>query len=541
MAQELALALRLHFLIFLLGLLPAMAGAQSAKIAFPPNVSEVDFLRGSITDYPVPSAGQHVDGVDVLMVNGRLQVRPRFVAGPSGTATNSRANFDFDVGKLLHGTYAVDLLPPTGSTPLVTGSVSTVANDNLFTKDLSGHWWKPSEPGWGLMIWHRVKDNALFSAWFTYDAQSRPIWAVFQPATTDVSLPGLASQKTTREINPVTTVGPPMGSAYDSSQIRVASLPPGGVTGKLVNGDYGSFGGGLVFDPFSETTGLVVRSYPGPTSAGLARFKPASPAPTSVSPPVPTPPLGATALATKAGQPNFVDLSYEFNLPATTRTTQTYPSPAWSMSAANKKIQYRARTVDLPRPQISCAPLIPCGVNPSRTVRIDNSFQLGPLPAGTHGPAEFFLPGNSTDVPDYSTLIQVEPLINPTGMPWINFSDHWWNPQEPGTGMMMWHDVASGQAFAVYFGYDTNGQSYWFSLQGGTWVAESRGQSTVFRYSGTLYESHASGYLSSLYLTLPAKVIGSGSIEFTDASNGAFTYDITGVARKAMPITRFNP
>ena len=138
--------------------------------------------------------------------------------------------------------------------------------------------------------------------------------------------------------------------------------------------------------------------------------------------------------------------------------------------------------------------------------------------------------------------MSVSPVINPAGAPWMDYSDFWWNPQEPGTGLMVWHDVKTAQFLAAYFGYGTDGKSYWFTLQGGTWQRVQHGQSIGFRHSGTLYESNGTGFASpNAFYTLPAKAVGTGGMEFTDAGNGTFSLDITGVATKTMPITRFNP
>lgn len=42
--------------------------------------------------------------------------------------------------------------------------------------NLTGLWWKPDEPGWGLSL--AQQDGRLFPVWYTYDAQGRPAWYV---------------------------------------------------------------------------------------------------------------------------------------------------------------------------------------------------------------------------------------------------------------------------------------------------------------------------------------------------------------------------
>lgn len=48
------------------------------------------------------------------------------------------------------------------------------------TIDYSGHWWDENDPGWGLFMWHDDTNN-LMAAWFTYTAEGKPAWYVFQP------------------------------------------------------------------------------------------------------------------------------------------------------------------------------------------------------------------------------------------------------------------------------------------------------------------------------------------------------------------------
>jgi hypothetical protein len=536
-------------ILILVGLLLPDAGlAQSPKIVLPPTISEVEFLRGRVTDFPLPSTNQEVAGVDVQLANGKLQVRPRLAALPAGTTGPTRADFDFDVGRLLHGNYNAELLAPSSSTPLATASTTSTASDNAGIRDLSGHWWNSKEPGWGLMIWHRLKDNALFSAWFTYEAQGKPLWAVLNFDPSPALPPGsLADPDTSRAFTALLAQGSPMGGTYDSTLQRVSFLAGASTQGKFASAGIVHANVGVSGPPDYAVTG-----YPAP-GIGFLQFVPfpdkavrgsvaiqAFRAPASIRYPTPISdirpnPAGPVVWPVAAGLPGAVSLNYERN----------YPNPAvssikwiWSAAAKDQKFQFRAVGKEVLTGPVICSGT--CPQQPAFTRVEAETFQVPTLPAGRYA-AEFFGADNTTGLPDYVASITVDPTVNPAGAPWINYSDHWWNPAEPGTGLMVWHDVASGQAFLVYFCYDTSGKAYWFSLQGGAWQAIKRGQATVFRYAGTLYESSASGYLADFFTAKDAKVIGSGSIEFTDGVNGTFAYDITGVASKTMPITRFNP
>ncbi len=46
--------------------------------------------------------------------------------------------------------------------------------------DYSGHWYDPADPGWGVFISQDARDNVL-AAFFTYSADGKPAWYVFQP------------------------------------------------------------------------------------------------------------------------------------------------------------------------------------------------------------------------------------------------------------------------------------------------------------------------------------------------------------------------
>lgn len=528
-------------------LLPSGAFAQSPRIVVPPSISEVEFLRGRVTDFPLPSTSQAVVGVDVQLANGKLQVRPRLAALPVGTSGLAKADFDFDVGRLLHGNYTAELLAPGSSTPLATTSTTSTASGNAGIRDLSGHWWNPAEPGWGLMIWHRLKDNALFSAWFTYEAQGKPLWAAlnFDPSPALLPPRSVANPDTSRAFSALLPQGSPMGGPYDSTLQRVGFLP-----GASTLGQFESAGivheNGVIGPPVVSTTGYPV---PGTGSLQFAAFpdKPARGriavkafrAPASINYPtpisaIPPNPAGPVVWPVAAGLPGSVSLNYERSYPAGPSFIQWI----WSAGSKDQKLQFRALGKEVSYGAVLCD--VSCPKHPAITRAEAETFQVPAVPAGRYT-AEFFGADNTTGQADYVASITVDPTVNPNGAPWINYSDHWWNPAEPGTGLMVWHDVASGQAFLVYFCYDANGKAYWFSLQGGTWQAIKRGQTTVFRYAGTLYESSASGYLADFFASKDAKAIGSGSIEFTDGVNGTFAFDITGVASKTMPITRFNP
>ncbi len=95
-----------------------------------------------------------------------------------------------DLGKLPPGDYTISILSDPNDIPGDTIDVNnapfTVTDGRRFKTapfvrlDYNGLWWDPSDPGWGLFIWQDNNDNVL-AAWFTFAADGKPMWNVFQP------------------------------------------------------------------------------------------------------------------------------------------------------------------------------------------------------------------------------------------------------------------------------------------------------------------------------------------------------------------------
>lgn len=128
---------------------------------------------------------------------------------------------EIDLGRLPPGDYTLTVNNSANGTQPITTVISnvpfTIADARLLKTapyvrlDYSGHWWDPNDSGWGLFIWHDARDRVL-AAWFTYGADGKPIWYVFQPTwqtfaatvTTDLLRTNRAPGATIPPPNPTT-------------------------------------------------------------------------------------------------------------------------------------------------------------------------------------------------------------------------------------------------------------------------------------------------------------------------------------------------
>ena len=55
----------------------------------------------------------------------------------------------------------------------------------------------------------------------------------------------------------------------------------------------------------------------------------------------------------------------------------------------------------------------------------------------------------------------------------LNYSDHWWDPGNSGSGLFIWQD-ARDQLLAAWFTYGADGKAAWYTIQAGAWVSATR-------------------------------------------------------------------
>jgi len=231
----------------------------------PSQATSADTLRISMSDTTCGGNSPYVSNPyrvqmqanSIVVTLGEKRINPITPLCPFSPAE------EFEIGRLPAGTYTLTLISEA-----VPGSPSTLVSNAQFTVtdarpaksapyvrlDYSGHWWDTNDSGWGLFVWHDAKDNVL-AAWFTYGADGKPIWWVFQPrwqtATATTSVPLVQTSRA-----PGPTSPPP--NPTTSVQVGTASL------------DFSRLGSDL-----SESGKITYQVGAGPTlTRNIVRFKP---------------------------------------------------------------------------------------------------------------------------------------------------------------------------------------------------------------------------------------------------------------------------
>ena len=140
---------------------------------------------------------------------------------------------EIDLGRLPAGSYTLTVTNPVGGADgggnKITDFPFTVTDARAnkaapyVRLDYSGHWWDANDSGWGLFIWQDARSSvdSVLAAWFTYGADGKPIWYVFQPPWgTSASTMETALLRTSRP--PGAAVLPPGLTTYVS--VGTASL-----------------------------------------------------------------------------------------------------------------------------------------------------------------------------------------------------------------------------------------------------------------------------------------------------------------------------
>jgi hypothetical protein len=130
-----------------------------------------------------------------------------------------------------------------------------------------------------------------------------------------------------------------------------------------------------------------------------------------------------------------------------------------------------------------------------------------------------------------SALLAFALPVAAQSVPATNYSDMWYLPAESGWGVSFLQHSGSNQVFAVWYTYDPrepdatspgNFRPMWIVMAGGTWTSPTTIGGPVYILNGTPFSQSGSNRSIT--------PVGTFSFNFSDASNGTFTYNIAAPA-----------
>ena len=146
-------------------------------------------------------------------------------------------------------------------------------------------------------------------------------------------------------------------------------------------------------------------------------------------------------------------------------------------------------------------------------------LELGRFPAGNYPVRLMF----GTAQVGAATIDVAAPASKTAIHPLVDYTDHWWNAQEPGWGMSIMQHHPSDRVFAVWYVYDQSRQSVWYTLQPGQWL-------DFMTYAGPVYKT-TGPYFGVAFdpKQVGITMVGTATLKFTDSGTGTFDYVIEGV------------
>lgn len=154
---------------------------------------------------------------------------------------------------------------------------------------------------------------------------------------------------------------------------------------------------------------------------------------------------------------------------------------------------------------------------------------LGRLPAGHYEvdvaesfPAMVDGGAGAITVTSVIGLFTVLPASGSQPLPREDYSDLWWDPDEPGWGVQITQH-SSAQLWATFLTYAQDGSPTWYALMGGTWADAVTFTGPVYKATGPWFGS-AGGNVS-------VQAAGTATLSFAAYGNATFSYSIDGVTK----------
>lgn len=172
-----------------------------------------------------------------------------------------------------------------------------------------------------------------------------------------------------------------------------------------------------------------------------------------------------------------------------------------------------------------------------------DEVDLGRLPAGSYTLTLIGRPSGNTPGAVYfsnfpftvtdARLAKKAPYVR------LDYSGNWWDPNDSGWGLFIWHD-ANDSVLAAWFTYGTDGKAVWYVFQP-TWQTDA-----ATRTVNLLQTNRQPGPTAPPPGPTTSQVVGTASLDFTNFSieaidKGKLTYTFTGGAAVTRNIQRFKP
>ncbi len=120
-----------------------------------------------------------------------------------------------------------------------------------------------------------------------------------------------------------------------------------------------------------------------------------------------------------------------------------------------------------------------------------------------------------------------------SGASGINYQGLWWRAggSESGWGINFAHQ--GEQIFATWYTYDAAGNAWWLTMLATRTTGES--------FSGVIYTTNGPPFNSNTNQTAfsPARAVGNGTLLFSDANSGSFTYTVNSITQ-TKPLVRYD-
>jgi lysyl endopeptidase len=105
--------------------------------------------------------------------------------------------------------------------------------------------------------------------------------------------------------------------------------------------------------------------------------------------------------------------------------------------------------------------------------------------------------------------------------PLVNYTDMWFDPDEPGWGLSIMQSAAN-RVFAAWYTYDANNQPMWIVLPQGAWRSAVAFEGALYRTTGSAFDRP---YERSRFFAAP---VGTGRIEFGYNGSATVTFTVDG-------------